>query len=332
MSRRGPRGRDARRRHQRSSPPQHQSAPDKRTATADGGQVRRLAESRPRGSAPITLCADLRTCSVVPPSRGSRASERQSRSSARTEGALPFGSASDNREGTGDPTIASINPSTFAAKAVRRGEGRHDQAFWNSYVHVPKLKTLRAAYDLAKWKNGPPSILTNRAALESFRSQVGKGWLRAPRRRGQRTCPDWTRMDARQRVPSVAPNHPPFASRASTSEPEAQPSAVPAHAWIQARSGPSLPVKGRLHRHRAPQAACAYHLSSFAGLAVSVVSSPPSASPCVLDFRLDASVRLEEDSDHFSFGWLDTLLSWSRSWRPPGCAFSKEILTPSRWP
>ena len=53
-------------------------------------------------------------------------------------------------------------------------------------------------------------VPTNWAALESFRSQVGKGWSRALRRRSQRSRLDWSRMGRliNRWLPSVRIAHP----------------------------------------------------------------------------------------------------------------------------
>lgn len=53
-------------------------------------------------------------------------------------------------------------------------------------------------------------VPTNRAALDSFRSQAGKSWYRALRRRSQRTRLDWSRMGRliNRWLPSVRIAHP----------------------------------------------------------------------------------------------------------------------------
>ncbi len=75
-----------------------------------------------------------------------------------SKGALLFGNASDNTEGRGVLTMASISLQDLRRRLYVKAKADKDWRFWGLYVHVAKLETLRAAYDLAKRNNGAPGI------------------------------------------------------------------------------------------------------------------------------------------------------------------------------
>jgi hypothetical protein len=54
--------------------------------------------------------------------------------------------------------MASIRLQDLRRRLYIKAMGDKDWRFWGLYVHVVKLETLRAAYDLAKRNNGAPGI------------------------------------------------------------------------------------------------------------------------------------------------------------------------------
>src|SRR5438093_2689609 len=61
-------------------------------------------------------------------------------------------------EGRGDLTMASISLQDLRRRLCDEAKADKTKRFWGLYVHVAKLETLRAAYDLAKRNNGAPGI------------------------------------------------------------------------------------------------------------------------------------------------------------------------------
>jgi RNA-directed DNA polymerase len=61
-------------------------------------------------------------------------------------------------EGRGDLTMASISLQDLRRRLYDEAKADKTKRFWGLYVHVAKLETLRAAYDLAKRNNGAPGI------------------------------------------------------------------------------------------------------------------------------------------------------------------------------
>jgi RNA-directed DNA polymerase len=61
-------------------------------------------------------------------------------------------------EGRGDLTMASIRLQDLRRRLYVKAKADKDWRFWGLYVHVAKLETLRAAYDLVKRNNGAPGI------------------------------------------------------------------------------------------------------------------------------------------------------------------------------
>jgi RNA-directed DNA polymerase len=59
-------------------------------------------------------------------------------------------------EGRGDLTMASIRLQDLRRRLYVKAKADKDWRFWGLYVHVAKLETLQAAYDLAKRNNGAP--------------------------------------------------------------------------------------------------------------------------------------------------------------------------------
>jgi RNA-directed DNA polymerase len=54
--------------------------------------------------------------------------------------------------------MASISLQDLRRRLYIKAKADKDWRFWGLYVHVAKLETLRAAYDLAKRNNGAPGI------------------------------------------------------------------------------------------------------------------------------------------------------------------------------
>ena len=78
-------------------------------------------------------------------------------------------------EGRGDLTMASISLQDLKRRLYDEAKAEKTKRFWGVYVHVAKLETLRAAYEIAKKNNGAPGIDgVTFAAIE-----VGgiEGWL-----------------------------------------------------------------------------------------------------------------------------------------------------------
>ena len=55
-------------------------------------------------------------------------------------------------------TTASISPQDLRRRLYVKAKAEKDWRFWGLYVHVSKLETLRAAYAMAKEKDGAPGI------------------------------------------------------------------------------------------------------------------------------------------------------------------------------
>src|SRR5712692_6694535 len=61
-------------------------------------------------------------------------------------------------EGSGRVTTASISLEDLRRRLYVKAKAEKQWRFWGLYVHVAKLETLQAAYDLAKQKDGAPGI------------------------------------------------------------------------------------------------------------------------------------------------------------------------------
>src|SRR6266852_5142049 len=65
---------------------------------------------------------------------------------------------SDNTGGRGALTSAPISLQDLRRRLYVKAKAEKDWRFWGLYVHVGKLETLHAAYDVAKKNNGAPGI------------------------------------------------------------------------------------------------------------------------------------------------------------------------------
>src|SRR3989454_12658014 len=81
-------------------------------------------------------------------------------------------------EGRGVLTMASVSLQDLRRRLYVKAKADKDWRFWGLYVHVAKLETLRAAYDLAKRNNGAPGIdgvtfeAIEGAGVEAFLGQL----------------------------------------------------------------------------------------------------------------------------------------------------------------
>src|SRR3989475_906314 len=85
---------------------------------------------------------------------------------------------SDNTGGRGALTSAPISLQDLRRRLYVKAKAEKDWRFWGLYVHVGKLETLHAAYDLAKRNNGTPGIdgvtfaAIEAGGLEAFLGQL----------------------------------------------------------------------------------------------------------------------------------------------------------------
>ena len=74
--------------------------------------------------------------------------------------------------------MAPISLQDLRARLYDKAKAEKQWRFWGLYVHVTKLETLRAAYDLAKRKDGAPGIdgvtfdAIEAAGLEGFLAEL----------------------------------------------------------------------------------------------------------------------------------------------------------------
>src|SRR5207237_2635958 len=64
--------------------------------------------------------------------------------------------ASDTRGGKGEMTKAPVGLQDLRRKLYVKAKAEPSWRFWGLYVHVCKMETLQAAYDVAKKKDGAP--------------------------------------------------------------------------------------------------------------------------------------------------------------------------------
>ena len=68
-----------------------------------------------------------------------------------------IGNASQPRKGK-DEMKASIDLQDLRRRLYVKAKAEPSWRFWGLYVHVCKMETLRAAYDMAKSNNGAPGV------------------------------------------------------------------------------------------------------------------------------------------------------------------------------
>jgi len=82
-------------------------------------------------------------------------------------------------EGRGDLTMASISLQDLKRRLYDEAKAEKTKRFWGLYVHVAKLETLRAAYEIAKKHNGASGIDgVTFAAIEAGGVEGWRGHLR----------------------------------------------------------------------------------------------------------------------------------------------------------
>ena len=73
-------------------------------------------------------------------------------------GTLLFCTSCDDTGGRGGMTTTPVSLQDLRRRIYVTAKADKTKRFWGLYVHVAKLETLRAAYDLAKRNNGAPGI------------------------------------------------------------------------------------------------------------------------------------------------------------------------------
>src|SRR3990172_13365066 len=66
--------------------------------------------------------------------------------------------SSDDTGGRGAMTTAPVSLQDLRRRIYGKAKAEKTKRFWGLYVHVAKLETLRAAYEIAKRNNGAPGI------------------------------------------------------------------------------------------------------------------------------------------------------------------------------
>src|SRR5215210_4808247 len=66
--------------------------------------------------------------------------------------------ASDARGGKGEMTKAPIGLQDLRRKLYVKAKAEPSWRFWGLYVHVCKMETLQAAYDMARQNDGAPGV------------------------------------------------------------------------------------------------------------------------------------------------------------------------------
>src|SRR5881628_3153754 len=65
---------------------------------------------------------------------------------------------SNTREGKDEMTKASIDLQDLRRRIYVKAKAEPSWRFWGLYVHVCKMETLRAAYEMAKQNDGAPGV------------------------------------------------------------------------------------------------------------------------------------------------------------------------------
>src|SRR6266540_362488 len=78
-------------------------------------------------------------------------------------------------EGRGGLTMASISLQDLRRRLYVKAKAEKTKRFWGLYVHVAKLETLRAAYEIAKQHNGAPGI--DGVTFAAIEAGGVEGWL-----------------------------------------------------------------------------------------------------------------------------------------------------------
>src|SRR5215472_15654782 len=84
-------------------------------------------------------------------------------------------SASDIGEGKDEMTKASIDLQDLRRRIYVKAKAEPSWRFWGLYVHVCKMETLRAAYEMAKQNDGAPGV--DGATFEAIEAQGAEALL-----------------------------------------------------------------------------------------------------------------------------------------------------------
>ena len=80
-----------------------------------------------------------------------------------------------NREGEGEMTKAPITLQDLRRRLYVKAKADTSWRFWGLYVHVCKMETLRAAYEMAKQNDGAPGV--DGVTFEAIEAQGVDGFL-----------------------------------------------------------------------------------------------------------------------------------------------------------
>src|SRR5712671_6371563 len=84
--------------------------------------------------------------------------------------------ASDIGEGKDEMTKASIDLQDLRRRIYVKAKAEPSWRFWGLYVHVCKMETLRAAYEMAKQNDGAPGVDgVTFEAIEELSPNLGDG-------------------------------------------------------------------------------------------------------------------------------------------------------------
>jgi RNA-directed DNA polymerase len=81
------------------------------------------------------------------------------RSNVRGAKGPPICNVSNIGEGKDDMTKASIELQDLRRRIYVKAKAEPSKRFWGLYIHVCKMETLRAAYEMAKRNDGAPGSL-----------------------------------------------------------------------------------------------------------------------------------------------------------------------------
>jgi RNA-directed DNA polymerase len=83
--------------------------------------------------------------------------------------------ASNIGEGKDEMTKASIDLQDLRRRIYIKAKAEPSWRFWDLYVHVCKVETLRAAYEMAKQNDGAPGV--DGATFEAIEAQGAEALL-----------------------------------------------------------------------------------------------------------------------------------------------------------
>src|ERR1700745_858242 len=89
-------------------------------------------------------------------------------------------------EGKDEMTRASIDLQDLRRRIYVKAKAEPSWRFWGLYVHVCKMETLRAAYEMAKMNDGAPGI--DGVTFEVIEAQGVEGGARSETKRSRSRC------------------------------------------------------------------------------------------------------------------------------------------------